>query len=222
MPELHRWGHDIVVVWDAEDPATDVRLKAGLLLAKALAVRANRHDEDEAASLSEMDAAIEAIRKQIAGFEEIQTSASTIVDGGEKILKRARMMEDEIGKRLAALDVQLDRLRACDAGPDSDQLRHAAARRPHLYSATDLVGFLECEHLTALDLRRLRDPRRRAQSGADEAAELFARKGDEHERAYLARLRAEGAAVVDIAAEGGAIEDKVARTLAGDARRRRR
>ena len=40
LPELHRWGHDIVVVWDAEDPATDVRLKAGFLLAKALCQRA--------------------------------------------------------------------------------------------------------------------------------------------------------------------------------------
>ena len=28
LPELHRWGLDIVVVWDADDPATDVRLRA--------------------------------------------------------------------------------------------------------------------------------------------------------------------------------------------------
>ena len=103
LPELHRWGHDIVVVWDAEDPATDVRLKAGFLLAKALCLRANQHEEEEAASLSEMDVAIEAIRKQIARFEEIKTSARTVVGGGEKILNRARLMEEEIGRRLAAL-----------------------------------------------------------------------------------------------------------------------
>ena len=115
LPELHRWGHDIVVVWDAEDPATDVRLKAGLLLAKALCVRANRHEEEEAASLAEMDAGIEAIRKQIAGFDEIRTSARTIVNGGEKIYHRARLMEEEIGKQLAALDLQIDRLRATTA-----------------------------------------------------------------------------------------------------------
>ena len=115
IPELHRWGSDIVVVWDAEDPATDVRLKAGYLLAKALCVRANQHDEDEAASLAEMDVAIEAIRKQIAGFEEIRTSARTIVNGGEKILSRARLMEEEITRRLVGLDTQLDRLRAATA-----------------------------------------------------------------------------------------------------------
>jgi hypothetical protein len=84
LPELHRWGHDIVVVWDAEDAATDVRLKAGFLLAKALCLRANQHEEEEAASLSEMDVAIEAIRKQIAGFEEIKTSATTIVGGAKR------------------------------------------------------------------------------------------------------------------------------------------
>jgi hypothetical protein len=112
LPELHRWGLDIVVVWDADDPATDVRLKAGYLLAKALCVRANQHNEEEAASLAEMDVAIEAIRKQITGFEEIKTSARTVVGGGEKILNRARLMEEEIAKRLSALTSQFDRLRA--------------------------------------------------------------------------------------------------------------
>lgn len=111
VPELHRWGSDIVVVWDAEDPATDVRLKAGYLLAKALCVRANQHDEEEAASLAEMDVAIEAIRKQISGFEEIRTSARTVVNGGEKILNRARLMEEEITRRLLGLDTQIGRLR---------------------------------------------------------------------------------------------------------------
>ncbi len=111
VPELHRWGSDIVVVWDAEDPTTDVRLKAAYLLAKALCVRANQHDEEEAASLAEVDVAIEAIRKQIAGFEEIKTSARTVVNGGEKILNRARLMEEEITRRLLGLDTQMGRLR---------------------------------------------------------------------------------------------------------------
>ena len=117
LPELHRWGADIVVVWDADDPVTDVRLKAGFLLAKALCVRANNHDEEEAASLAELDVAIEAIRKQIGGFEEIKTSPRTVASGGEKILHRARLMEEEIARRLAGLDTQLGRLRA--AGGDS-------------------------------------------------------------------------------------------------------
>lgn len=112
MPELHRWGHDVVVVWDEDEPATDVRLKAAWLIATALAIRAGQHDEDEAASLAEVDAAIEAIRKQVAGFEEIRTSARTIVNGGEKILKRAELMGQEIEHRVLILQQQLERLRA--------------------------------------------------------------------------------------------------------------
>ena len=119
VPELQRWGSDIVVVWDAEDPATDVRLKAGYLLAKALCVRANQHDAEEAASLAEMDLAIEAIRKQISGFEEIKTSARTVVNGGEKILNRARLMEEEIARRLLGLDAQIGRMRDAVAGGEA-------------------------------------------------------------------------------------------------------
>jgi hypothetical protein len=116
LPELHRWGSDVVVVWDEDDPATDVRLKAAYLVVKALAVRAGKHDEEDAASLAEMDAAIEAIRKQIAGFEEIQTSARTVVSGGEKILKRAELMSQEIERRLLALQEHMARLQSSEEG----------------------------------------------------------------------------------------------------------
>ena len=83
-----------------------------------------------------------------------------------------------------------------------------------LISASDLVAFLECEHLTMLDMRSLTDNAMRAcRSVADESAALIARKGMEHEHAYLARLRAEGRQVVDIAADKGSTDDKVQRTL---------
>lgn len=112
LPELRRWGNDIVVIWDDDDVATDIRLKAAFQAAKALAVRAGKHDEEEAASLAEIDAAIEAIRKLIAGFEEIRTSARTVVSGGEKILKRADIMGQEIERRLLVLQQHAARLRA--------------------------------------------------------------------------------------------------------------
>ena len=92
------------------------------------------------------------------------------------------------------------------------QLRGGTA----LFSATDLVAYLECEHLPVLDFQALGDADMRAgRSALDESAELIARKGDEHERAYLQRLRAQGQTVVDIAADGGNIDDKVERTLQG-------
>lgn len=85
----------------------------------------------------------------------------------------------------------------------------------HLFSATDVVGYLKCAHLTALDLQSLHDSAVRAEKVADdESAALIARKGTEHELAYLQRLRAEGRRVVDIAQARGSVDDKVARTLA--------
>lgn len=84
-----------------------------------------------------------------------------------------------------------------------------------LYSATDLVAFLECEHLSALDLRALDDEALRAErSRADDSQQLIADKGDAHEQRHLADERARGRQVVDIAAGGGSIEDKVQATVA--------
>lgn len=84
-----------------------------------------------------------------------------------------------------------------------------------LYSATDLVAFLECEHLSALDLRALDDDALRAErSQADESQQLIADKGDAHEKRHLTDQRTQGRQVVDIAAGGGSVSDKVQATLA--------
>jgi len=83
-----------------------------------------------------------------------------------------------------------------------------------LLSASDLVVFMECEHLAALDLRVMRGIEV-IESSRDDAALLVARKGDEHERAYLERLRAEGTkvAVVPATTDGlDGIHEAVQRT----------
>lgn len=81
-----------------------------------------------------------------------------------------------------------------------------------LYSATDVVGFLECEHLTTLDITHLTTPLQVAER--DEADTLVQEKGFEHERAYVEVLRGKGLDVVDIAAGNDSIRAKVEATLA--------
>ena len=66
------------------------------------------------------------------------------------------------------------------------------------YSASDVVGFVECEHVTTLDLVDLAERLPRAEE--DESAKLVQEKGIEHEKAYLATLRARGLRV-DLAPE---------------------
>ena len=64
-------------------------------------------------------------------------------------------------------------------------------------SPSDLNDYVECAHLTTLALEVARGSRARPHV-ADEQAELLRRKGEEHERAHLERLRAEGRAIVEI------------------------
>ncbi len=65
-----------------------------------------------------------------------------------------------------------------------------------VYSASDLVGFLECEHLTTLEravfVTDLERPSR-----IDPELEVLQRRGIEHEQRYLAHLRGLGRSVVD-------------------------
>jgi len=67
-----------------------------------------------------------------------------------------------------------------------------------LLSATDLVGFLACDHLSTLELGRIAGRWERPHRQDDPTIALIQEKGDLHEAAYLDRLRAEGRRVVEI------------------------
>lgn len=112
IPELQRWGNDVVVRWDADNADSDVILRAGLMVAKALCLRAEKHSDEDHASFDEIDGAVEAIRKQFQGLEEINTTANTVVNSGDKIRNRARIMTSEVEKQLEVLITNAARLRA--------------------------------------------------------------------------------------------------------------
>src|SRR5436190_3886079 len=71
-----------------------------------------------------------------------------------------------------------------------------------IYSATDLVGFVACEHLTHLDRAVIAGlagrPHRR-----DSDLDLLAERGFQHEARYLSDLRARGLVVTDLSAHFG-------------------
>src|SRR5712692_4224242 len=66
-----------------------------------------------------------------------------------------------------------------------------------LLSATDLVGHLACNHLSFLEMGAAKGECSRPFRD-DPQLDLIARRGLEHERWYLDRLRAEGKAVIEI------------------------
>ena len=68
------------------------------------------------------------------------------------------------------------------------------------YSASDLVGFLECAHRTALDLIDLDTPLEK--TAPDEQIELIQDKGFAHEAEYLDLLRSQGGRLVELSSAG--------------------
>ncbi|MEO8358395.1 MAG: TM0106 family RecB-like putative nuclease [Vicinamibacteria bacterium] len=66
-----------------------------------------------------------------------------------------------------------------------------------ILSPTDLVGFLACGHRTRLEWEAAQGLRTQAFDG-DPVLDLVSRKGAEHEKHYLAELRASGLLVVDL------------------------
>ena len=111
LEAFNRYGNDIVVVWDAEDPASDVFLSAGLSVAKALCTRANTQAKETGADFEAIEKAILEIERQSNGLEEITTSAQTVRNSSEKILNRARIMGEGLTKQIAILNEKVAALR---------------------------------------------------------------------------------------------------------------
>lgn len=68
-----------------------------------------------------------------------------------------------------------------------------------IVSATDLVGYLACDHLATLELGRVDGLWEKPIRKDDPTIALIQEKGDLHEADYLASLRASGLSVVEIA-----------------------
>ena len=114
IPEFARYGHDIVVRWDAEDQTSDLWLKAALMVARMMSVRAAQHDKSEAASFQIVDRAIESIRKQVGGFDDIVTAATTSGNATKKIIDRATIMKTEIEAKISSLGEQVLKLKSAE------------------------------------------------------------------------------------------------------------
>jgi predicted RecB family nuclease len=71
-----------------------------------------------------------------------------------------------------------------------------------IFSATDLINYLECPHLTHLDIEIALGRLNLTETRSD-TTELVARKGDEHEQSHLAQLRSEGREIVEIESPPG-------------------
>ena len=67
-----------------------------------------------------------------------------------------------------------------------------------IVSATDLVGYLACDHLSTLELGRVEGRWEKPPRRADPTVQLMQDRGDAHEAAHLAKLKAAGKSVIEI------------------------
>jgi hypothetical protein len=102
-----RYGNDLVILWDADDAATDLYLTCAYSVARALAVRLQQRTEQSSEALAEIERAARAIGKQVEYLEEMRKSGETVRSHGGKIAERAERMRDELQKQIAEIDEQL-------------------------------------------------------------------------------------------------------------------
>lgn len=80
-----------------------------------------------------------------------------------------------------------------------------------VYSASDLVHFMECQHLSMLDRLHLEQPMEKAEDS--EEATIIQNRGFAHEAAYLEKAKAAADTFIDIAQAGKSRDQKVAATI---------
>ena len=108
---LVRYGDDVFLVWDAEKIESDVILRAGLSLAKALCVRQQKNRDDVEGNWEGIDAAILAVEKEAGRLASMKTWTETIQSNSGKILDEVRKMADNLEKQVAVLRENVETLR---------------------------------------------------------------------------------------------------------------
>ena len=106
-----------MVVWDADDAASDLVARAAYSLARALAVRQRKSDHESAATVAELDRAARGIERQIGHLDEVRRWAETVKGHGEKIAERSARMAEELQREVERLDGQTAAMRTNVATP---------------------------------------------------------------------------------------------------------
>jgi hypothetical protein len=103
MEPLVRYGADVIVVWDAEDPQTDAYLRAAVEISRALCVRCHQASERLAIDFGPIDRAINEIEKKAKNLDQVNNWATTIRSNSDKIIDRVRIDREAFEKEVSTL-----------------------------------------------------------------------------------------------------------------------
>jgi hypothetical protein len=107
LQSFARYGSDLVIVWDAEDPDSDLFVKAAFSVARALVTRESHESLETEHVVKSIDLATRCVEKQLEHLDQIKTWAETIKNNGEKIADRACRMRSDLAKEVEHLDRQI-------------------------------------------------------------------------------------------------------------------
>jgi len=116
---FRRVGPDVIVIWDADDPGTDVYLKAAVSIARALVVEDHRSSDQSAADLREVEQSIAAIERLVTTVESIAHDARNIVKKGTKIGKAAEGVKERLVEEVERLKGVVEGLGRSESKRDS-------------------------------------------------------------------------------------------------------
>src|SRR5262249_10545414 len=108
---LARQGDDVLLVWDAQKIESDVVLRAGLSLAKALCVRKQKERDMNESSWADIDSAILAVEAEAARLANMKTWTETIQQNSKKILGEVGKMTDNLENQIAVLRESVETLK---------------------------------------------------------------------------------------------------------------
>ncbi|GIX04011.1 MAG: hypothetical protein KatS3mg113_1017 [Planctomycetaceae bacterium] len=103
MELLQRQGWDVIVVWDDEDPQTDLYVRLSLSVARALAIRERQREEHEHADWESLETAIQAIEQSINGLGTLENAAKQVGQHAEKMMKQLEKLRPELERQLQVL-----------------------------------------------------------------------------------------------------------------------
>ena len=106
-----RRGDDVLIVWDAQDPASDVVFDAGVSVAKAISVQSKAAEGESETDFEAVDKAIAEIIRETAKLDEISKSAETIESHAGRIMNHARIVRNGLNRQISALNEQIEALR---------------------------------------------------------------------------------------------------------------
>jgi hypothetical protein len=115
IESLQRHGSDILVLWDADDAAGEVIVRAAYSLARCLVVRERQSDGEAKAAILEIERSARGVEKQIGYLDEVRRWAETVKGHGEKIADRSARMVEELKRDVERLDAQLAAMRTVES-----------------------------------------------------------------------------------------------------------